>query len=162
MRSRQKCVATDTWRSLGCRTTPLEHWSRSKPTVEPRWANFIWSLHGMLGWKFVQIFWVTWPMSSRPIHGKTFKHPLFSEPSGRWPWKLVYSNGYSSTTKFGRTSGIPGAVYVLKKGALRAHDSARSALMDVRTTSRAKHTRHYIERHARACRSPEKANKTQK
>ena len=39
MRTRQKCVATDTWRSLGCRTTPLEHWSRSKPTVEPRWAK---------------------------------------------------------------------------------------------------------------------------
>ena len=34
MRTRQKCVATDTWRSLGCRTTPLEHWSRRKPTVE--------------------------------------------------------------------------------------------------------------------------------
>ena len=25
--------------SLGCRTTPLEHWSKRKPTVEPRWAN---------------------------------------------------------------------------------------------------------------------------
>ena len=31
MRTRQKCVATDTWRSMGCRTTPLEHWSRRKP-----------------------------------------------------------------------------------------------------------------------------------
>ena len=39
MRTRQKCVAIDTWRSLGCRTTPLEHWSRRKPTVEPRWAK---------------------------------------------------------------------------------------------------------------------------
>ena len=39
MRTRQKCVATDTWRSLGCRTTPLEHWSRRRPTVEPRWAK---------------------------------------------------------------------------------------------------------------------------
>ena len=39
MRTRQKCVATDTWRSLGCRTTPLEHWSRRKPTVEPRWGQ---------------------------------------------------------------------------------------------------------------------------
>ena len=34
MRTRQKRVATDTWRSLGCPTTPLEHWSRRKPTVE--------------------------------------------------------------------------------------------------------------------------------
>ena len=39
MRTRQKRVATYTWRSLGCRTTPLEHWSRRKPTVEPRWAK---------------------------------------------------------------------------------------------------------------------------
>ena len=39
MRTQQKCVVTDTWRSLGCRTTPLEHWTRRKPTVEPRWAK---------------------------------------------------------------------------------------------------------------------------
>ena len=39
MRTRQERVATDTWRSLGCRTTPLEHWSKRKPTVEPRWAK---------------------------------------------------------------------------------------------------------------------------
>ena len=39
MRTRQKRVATDPWRSLGCRTTPLEHWSKRKPTVEPRWAK---------------------------------------------------------------------------------------------------------------------------
>ena len=39
MKTRQKRVATDTWRSLTCRTTPLEHWSKIKPTVEPRWAK---------------------------------------------------------------------------------------------------------------------------
>ena len=39
MRTRQKRVAIDIWRSLGCRTTPLEHWSKRKPTVEPRWAK---------------------------------------------------------------------------------------------------------------------------
>ena len=39
MRTRQKRVATDTWRSLGCRTPPLEHWSRRKPTVESQWAK---------------------------------------------------------------------------------------------------------------------------
>ena len=37
MRTRQKQrVATNTWRSLGCRTKPQEHWSKRKPTVEPR------------------------------------------------------------------------------------------------------------------------------
>ena len=40
MRTRQKQrVATDTWRSLGCRTTPLENWSKRKPAVEPQWAK---------------------------------------------------------------------------------------------------------------------------
>ena len=40
LRTRQKQrVANDTWRSLGCRTTPLEHWSKSKLIVEPRWAK---------------------------------------------------------------------------------------------------------------------------
>ena len=39
MRTRQKRVVTDTWRFLGCRTTPLEHWSKRKPTVEPWWAK---------------------------------------------------------------------------------------------------------------------------
>ena len=38
--------------------------------------NFIWSLHGKLGWKFVQMFWVTWP---RWLPGmvKTLKNLLF-------------------------------------------------------------------------------------
>ena len=39
MRTRQKRFATDTWRSLGYRTTPLEHWSKRKSTVEHRWAK---------------------------------------------------------------------------------------------------------------------------
>ena len=39
MRTRQERVATDNRRSPGCRTTPLEHWSKRKPTVELRWAK---------------------------------------------------------------------------------------------------------------------------
>ena len=39
MRNRQERVVTDTRRSPGCRTTPLEHWSKRKQTVEPRWAK---------------------------------------------------------------------------------------------------------------------------
>ena len=35
----KKMRTETTWRSLGCRTTPLEHWSKRKPTVEPRWAK---------------------------------------------------------------------------------------------------------------------------
>ena len=36
MRTRQKTrVATDTWRSLGCRTTPLEHWTKENQQLNP-------------------------------------------------------------------------------------------------------------------------------
>ena len=38
-RTRQKRAATDTWRPPGCRTTPLEHLSKRKPTTEPRRAK---------------------------------------------------------------------------------------------------------------------------
>ena len=38
-RTRQKGAATDIRRPPGYRTTPLEHWSRRKPTVEPRRAK---------------------------------------------------------------------------------------------------------------------------
>ena len=39
MTRQKQRVATDTWRSLGCRTTPLEHWSKRKATVKPRWVK---------------------------------------------------------------------------------------------------------------------------
>ena len=39
-------------------------------------------------------------MASRPIYGKNLKKPPSSERSGRWPWNLVCSIGYSSTTIF--------------------------------------------------------------
>ena len=45
MRTRQKQrVATDTCRSLGCRTTPLEHWSKRKSTVERLFSGIVYSL----------------------------------------------------------------------------------------------------------------------
>ena len=47
----------------------------------------------------VQMFPVTWPC---PYMVKTSKSSP-SEPRGRWPWNLVYSIGYSSTTIIFRT-----------------------------------------------------------
>ena len=38
-------------------------------------------------------------MAAMPICGKNLKKSSFLEPKGRWPWKLVCSIGYSSTTK---------------------------------------------------------------
>ena len=48
-----------------------QHLGRLKP-------NFLWSLHGMLGWKFVQMFRVTWPRwLPSPYMVKTFKMSFF-------------------------------------------------------------------------------------
>ena len=35
-----------------------------------------------------------------PIYGKNLKTSSSPEPKGRWPWNLVCSIGFSSTTKF--------------------------------------------------------------
>ena len=39
-------------------------------------------------------------MASMPIYGKNLKKSSSPEPKGLWPWNLVCSIGYSSTTKF--------------------------------------------------------------
>ena len=38
-------------------------------------------------------------MAAMPIYGKNIKNSSL-EPKGRWPWKLICSIKYSSTTKF--------------------------------------------------------------
>ena len=77
------------------------HWPLSKVTQIQLKPNFVLSLHGILGWKFVQMFRVTWP---RWLPGsymvKVWKKNPSSEPRSRWSWNLVYSFGYSSTIKF--------------------------------------------------------------
>ena len=65
MRTRQKQrVVTDTWSSLGCWTTPLEHWSKRKPTVEPRLAKQQTLFDPYRGWGQYQCpldpLWGTW------------------------------------------------------------------------------------------------------
>ena len=39
-------------------------------------------------------------MATMPIYGKNLKKSSSLEPKGLWPWKLVCSHAYSSTTKF--------------------------------------------------------------
>ena len=56
MRTRQKRVATDTWRSLGCRTTPLEHWRKRQPTNEPRYKTYETDLNSCKNNKLVFVF----------------------------------------------------------------------------------------------------------
>ena len=61
------------------KVTDIKHFQTSFPQkpqghLKP---NFIWGLHGMSGWKFIQIFWVTWPKWLKsPYMVKTFQNLL--------------------------------------------------------------------------------------
>ena len=51
--------------------------------------------------KFLQMVMVTWPRwPPCPYMEKTWKKSSSPEPKGWWPWNLICSIGYSSTTKF--------------------------------------------------------------
>ena len=58
--------------------------------------NFICSLHGMLGMKMC----LNVQASKLIYEKKKLNKSRSSEPKSRWPWNLVYSIGYSSTSKF--------------------------------------------------------------
>ena len=57
--------------------------------------KFIWSLHGMWGMKICSNDPGHLTM---PIYGEKLQISSSSEPRGKWPWNLVHSIGYSSTT----------------------------------------------------------------
>ena len=59
-RTRQERVATDTQRSPGCRTTPLEHWSKRKPTVEPRCLSW----RSLTHTENFRAKWLQWPFTT--------------------------------------------------------------------------------------------------
>ena len=85
------------------KVTQIQHFKTSFPktTLGQLKPNFILSLHGILGWKFVQMFRVTLP---RWLPGsymvKIWKKNPSSKPRSRWSWNLVYGFGYSRTIKF--------------------------------------------------------------
>ena len=54
----------------------------------------------MVEQSFVQMFQVTWPIWPMPTYVKNLKKSSSLKSKGRWPWKLVCSIGYSSTTNF--------------------------------------------------------------
>ena len=57
--------------------------------------DFIRSLHAMLGTRSCSdVSGHMTKMASSPIYGKNLQNSP-SEPSGRWPWNLVYSIGYN-------------------------------------------------------------------
>ena len=55
-------------------------------------------------------------MATMPISGKKLKKSPALEPKGRWPWKLVCSIGYSSTTKFVRIMTLGWPWPILRQG----------------------------------------------
>ena len=58
--------------------------------------DFMWRLHAMEEWKWIQMIyvrWPSWPPCSYMV--KTLKNP-----KGRWPWNLVCGIGYMSTAKY--------------------------------------------------------------
>ena len=61
------------------KVTQIQHFKTSFPktTLGQLNPNFVLSLHGILGWKFVQMFRVTWPkMASRLIYGKNLENKI--------------------------------------------------------------------------------------
>ena len=55
-------------------------------------------------------------MAAMPIYGKTFKKSSSPEPKGRWPWHLVCSIGYSSTTNFVQVMTLGWPWPILRQG----------------------------------------------
>ena len=82
------------------KVTQIQHFKTSFPktTLGQLKPNFIFSLHGILGWKFVPGHIAK--MASRLIYGKNLEKNPSSEPRSRWSWNLVYGFGYSRTIKF--------------------------------------------------------------
>ena len=86
------------------------HWPWSKVTQDSTFSNFFflettWPIEAKFYVDGGMKVWSTGlghmtKMAALPIYGKNLKKSSSLEPQGWWPWKLVYSIGYSSTTKF--------------------------------------------------------------
>ena len=55
-------------------------------------------------------------MAAMPIYGKNFKKSSSLEPKCQWPWKLVCSIGYSSTSKFVQLMTLSWPWPILRQG----------------------------------------------
>ena len=89
-----------------CMSSVCQHFQISSPQkpLGQLKSIFMWRLYESGEWKFLQTVMVTWPRwppcPYMPVYSKNLKKFSSLEPKGRWPWNLVYSIGYSSTTKF--------------------------------------------------------------
>ena len=55
-------------------------------------------------------------MATIPIYGENLKKSSSLEPKGQWPWKLVCSIGYSSTSKFVQMMTLSWPWPILRQG----------------------------------------------
>ena len=55
-------------------------------------------------------------MAAMPTYGKNIKKSSSQEPKGQWPWMLVFSIGYSSTTKFVQMMTLGWPWLILRQG----------------------------------------------
>ena len=82
--------------------------------LEPK---FIWKLKGEWEWKFIQMT----NMATMPIYGKSLKKSSSPEAIGRWPWKLVCSIVYASTTKVVQIMPLGWTWTILRQGRIWSH-----------------------------------------
>ena len=91
----------------------------SQKQLEPK---FIWKLKGEWEWKFIQMSWVTWPTwPPCPYMVKTLKKSSSPDAIGRWPWKLVCSIVYASTTKVVQIMTLGWPWPILRQGQIWSH-----------------------------------------
>ena len=60
-------------------------------------------------------------MAAMPIYGKNLKKSSSPEAVGRWPWKLVWSIVYASTTKIFQIMTLGWTWPILRQGQIRSH-----------------------------------------
>ena len=60
-------------------------------------------------------------MAAMPIYGKNFKKSSSTEPIYRWPWNLVYSIVYASTTKIVQIITLGWPWPILRQGQIWLH-----------------------------------------
>ena len=84
------------------KVTQIQHFQTSFPEklLSQLKPNLMWILHGMEKWKFCSngSGHMTKVVATL-IYGKNMKNSSSLEPKSRWPWKLICSIGYLSTTK---------------------------------------------------------------
>ena len=86
--------------------------------LEPK---LIWKLEGEWEWKFIQMSWVTWPTWLPCPYGKNLKKSSSREPIDPWPWNLVCSIMYGSTTKVIQIMTLGWTWLILRLGQIWSH-----------------------------------------